>query len=111
MASVEDVRKIALSLSQANEHVHFDAVSFQVGSKIFCTLNTTDLRLTLKLDTEDQHNLVAVHPKIVAAVEGYWGRKGWTQIRFSDLSPTKLEQYVRMAWMRVAPKRLTRPGP
>ena len=36
--------------------------------------------MTLKLDPEDQHNLVESHSDTIAPVEGYWGRSGWTTI-------------------------------
>ena len=60
----------------------------------------------LKLDPEDQANLTADDPERIAAVPGYWGRKGSTFVRFETLSEARLTELMRLAWATVAPKRL-----
>lgn len=108
MLTREDVRKIALSMPEAHEAPHFHMTSFRVGKKIFCTLHDPEPRIMLKLDPEDQANLVdgvAIEP-----VPGSWGRKGSTFVWFEKLQPERLPGLMRTAWAKVAPARLSR-GP
>ena len=111
MLSEADIRAIALDLPLAEEAPHFDATSFRVKDKIFATMGEGAGRVTLKLDPEDQHNLIAAHPDTIAAVEGYWGRSGWTVVIFGLLEPEFVASLLRMSWARVAPKKLLQQHP
>ncbi|MGA0607138.1 MmcQ/YjbR family DNA-binding protein [Phenylobacterium sp. VNQ135] len=109
MLTRDDVRAAALALPEAYEEGHFDKASFRVANKIFCTVHLDEPRIVLKLDPEDQHNLLdgdAVRP-----VEGAWGRKGWTYAYFERLQDgERLKRLLRLAWSTVAPKRLLKSG-
>lgn len=104
----DDVRRIALSMPQSTEQTHFDSASFCVGQKIFCNLAKGAPRATIKLSSEDQHNLVADDPAAISPVPGYWGQKGWTEVRFAALDEDRLTTLMRLAWVSVAPKSLSR---
>ena len=106
MPSADDIRALALELPAAEEAPHFDATSFRVKGKIFATMGEEAGRVTLKLDREDQHNLIEAHPKAIQPVEGYWGRSGWTTVSFDGIDDDLMATLLRMAWARVAPKRL-----
>lgn len=109
MLTEEDVRRIALSMAESVEEVHFESASFCVNKKIFCTLAPGAARTTIKLSPEDQANLVADGPGAISAVTGYWGKKGWTEVVFGDLDDDRLAGLMRLAWATVAPKRLLKP--
>jgi len=106
MLTRDDVRATALALPEAYEAAHFDIPSFRVNKKIFCTVHLDQPRIVLKLDPEDQHNLL--DGEAVQAVEGSYGRKGWTYLYFERADLALLEQLLRLAWATVAPKRLLR---
>ena len=106
MASYDDVRRLALALPEALEVDHFGSPSFRVKGKIFATLGETADRLTLKLDPEDRHNLMAAYPGVIEPVEGYWGRSGWTLVDFAGCGEELVASLLKIAWARVAPKRL-----
>jgi predicted DNA-binding protein (MmcQ/YjbR family) len=108
MLTEADVRRIALSMPEASEEVHFESASFCVNKKIFCTLATGAGRTTVKLSSEDQHNMVAHDPASISPVAGYWGKKGWTEVQFPSLDDAQLMTLMRLAWATVAPKRLSR---
>jgi hypothetical protein len=105
MPSVEDVRRIALALPDTAEAPHFHLTSFRVAGKIFATFGP-ERPLMLKLDPEDQANLVAGDPGRLEPVPGTWGRQGATFVRIETLPADQLSGLVRMAWARAAPKRL-----
>lgn len=108
MLTEDDVRRVALSMPESTEEIHFDSASFCVGKKIFCTLAKGADQTTVKLSLEDQHNLVAHDPAAMSPVPGYWGQKGWTELRFARLDEDRLTTLMRLAWVSVAPKRLSR---
>jgi hypothetical protein len=110
MLGPDDVRRLALSLPEAHEAPHFESTSFRVKGKIFATMDPAfaEGSLALKLDPEDQRNLAEGHPGAVVAVDGYWGRNGWTRVHTKDLPPDDLAGMLRMAWFTVAPKRLAK---
>ena len=111
MPTLDEVRRIALALPEATESGHFGAPSFRVDKKIFAVLRE-ERRVTLKLDPEDQHNLVAGHPGVVAPVTGPGrrsesaGRQGWTFLRYDLADEALVANLLRLAWSGVAPKRL-----
>jgi len=104
MLTRDDVRRIALSMPESYEASHFDVADFRVNRKIFCTLHADAPRIVLKLDPEDQHNLL--DGDAIQQVGGSWGRKGWTYVYFERLEPGRLPTLMRVAWATVAPKRL-----
>ena len=99
------IRALALALPEAVEAPHFEIASFRVGKKIFATLRPGQPALMVKLDPEDQHNLAAANCAI-AAVPGYWGRKGSTFVDISRIDEATAAMLLELAWARVAPKRL-----
>jgi hypothetical protein len=113
----EDLRRVALALPEAYEDTHRGKPAFRVQAKIFAMLSkpggqgflgldAADVAV-LKLEREDQLNMAAAHPGAVAPTETY-GHHGWTYVRLGELAPTDLETLVRLAWVNVAPKRLSR---
>jgi len=104
MLTRDDIRRTALALPEAYEAPHFHMASFRVANKIFCTLHTPEPRIMLKLDPEDQHNLA--DGKVILPAPGAWGRNGSTFVDFEKLEPSRLPDLMRVAWARVAPKRL-----
>lgn len=106
MLTRDDVRRIALSMPEAYEEPHFHMASFRVAKKIFCTLHDPEQRIMLKLDPEDQRNLA--DGVAIEAVAGSWGKKGSTFVWFEKLEPERLPDLMRMAWAKVAPKRLVK---
>jgi hypothetical protein len=102
----DDIRRLALALPEAAEADHHGIPSFRVAGKIFCTLHLETPRMMVKLDPEDQANLVAGHPGVVEPVPGYWGRKGSTFVLHERADETLVAALLRLAWAGVAPKRL-----
>ena len=96
-----------MALPEAIEADHFGVRSFRVCGKIFATLRDEPTRLMVKLDPEDQHNLVEGRSDQIAAVPGYWGRKGSTFVDPASDLPF-IEGLLRLAWSRAAPARLKR---
>ncbi len=109
MIAPTGIRVIALALPESLEADHHGFPSFRVAGKIFCTLREDRPRIMVKIDPEDQHNFVRSHPDAIERVPGYWGRKGATYVDTSATDEDLVATLIRLAWVRVAPRRLTRP--
>lgn len=110
MASLDDVRRIALALPGTVEVEHFRAPAFKAGKKVFAVLREPG-KLTLGLNPEDQANLVAARPGVIEPVGGgsrndKAGRAGWSYVSFADCDETQLTMLLRLAWSQAAAKRL-----
>lgn len=120
MATDDDLRRIALSMPECYEDLHRRRPTFRVNKRIFAMLGVAGNRAlfsalddggvtVLKLDRDDQLNMMALLPGAVVAAEHY-GHHGWTYLRLRELDADALAILVRLAWAHVAPKRLARPG-
>jgi hypothetical protein len=118
VATPADLRRIALALPEAYEDLHRRRPAFRVQARIFAMLGVTgkaalftslgwDSVAVAKLDREDQLNMAAAHPEAVQPTERY-GHHGWTYIRLDAIDEPALATVLRLAWIHVAPKRLSK---
>ena len=100
--SPDDVRRIALSLPGTSESDHFNAPSFRANKRIFAVLREAD-RVTIKLDPEDQHNLIEGYPGVIEPLSGKGGRvasaarAGWTFVRYDLCEEGQIASLLRLA--------------
>ncbi|MET0271491.1 MAG: MmcQ/YjbR family DNA-binding protein [Phenylobacterium sp.] len=117
MATAADVRRLALALPEACEDLHRGKPAFRVQARIFAMLGEPGGQgfmgldqpnlVLLKLDREDQLNMAAARPDAIRATDDY-GRHGWTHVALDRLDAEALQTLLRLAWINVAPKRLSR---
>ncbi|HJT68737.1 MAG TPA: MmcQ/YjbR family DNA-binding protein [Terriglobales bacterium] len=97
--TVNDFRRIALSLEGAEESSHMGNPDFRVGGRIFATLAAQDKGYgNLMLMPEQQQAFVEELPKIFIPIPGGWGRMGATHVRLSAVSEDVLTGALRTAW-------------
>ena len=92
--TVEQARRIALSLPEAEESAHMGHPDFRVRGKIFATLWPDRDRAVVKLERDHQAMLIDAEPAIFAPAAGAWGRKGWTNVNLAQ-RPTRRRSGVR----------------
>ena len=90
MVSSDNVRKLALSFPETDEHPHFERKAFRVKKKIFATFSEKDLTVSLKLTLLGQSVFCAFDPAVFYPVPGGWGRMGFT---FVNLKKVKLSMF------------------
>ena len=94
-----DFRRIALSLTGAEEGSHMGAADFRVGGRIFATLASQDKGYgNLMLNPEQQAEFVAELPDVFEPVAGGWGRMGATHVRLSAANEDLLAGALQAAW-------------
>jgi len=108
----DDIRALALSLPEAEEHPHFDRASFRVRGKIFSTLPPSkdgrDL-VVLKLPPLVKESLQETDADAIVSLGG-WDKGGWTQLDIGRMDDARLADLIRLAWRVVAPKKLIAAG-
>ena len=100
-----DVREMALALPQAVEMAHRRAPSYRVNGRIFCMIRPDEPFVVLKLDRDDQLNLLQGHPDVVTPAQHY-ANHGWTRLWLEPATPDLARTLLQLAWVHVAPKRL-----
>ena len=98
----DDIRALALSLPEAEEHPHFDRASFRVRGKIFATLpedgRTANLKTTpIGLDMLLRHD--------ERTYRDVWGGR-WVGVELSRADPDELCELLLEAYCLAAPKTL-----
>jgi hypothetical protein len=95
----DDFRRIALSLSGAEESSHMGAPDFRVGGRIFATLASQKQGYgNLMLTREYQAAFVEELPAVFLPIAGGWGRMGITHIRLAAANEDVLAGALRTAW-------------
>lgn len=97
-------------MPDAVEGSHFGNADFRVGGKIFATLALEKGGYgVLLLAPEQQAGMVEDAPAIFSPVPGGWGHKGATRVSLAKVTPDVLEEALKLAWRRKAPKHFLRP--
>jgi len=99
------VRKFALALPNAVEQDHFGNPSFRISGRIFATV-PDETHLNVMIDPFDVDAMVRADPDSCA--ELLWGKEvRGVRVSLPRASPTMVEELLRTAWRRKAPKRLS----
>jgi YjbR len=97
--TINDFRRIALSLEGAEESSHMGAADFRVGGRIFATLASAKQGYgNLMLTPEQQKDFVQEMPEVFLPIAGGWGRNGATHIRLTAASEDVLTGALQTAW-------------
>jgi hypothetical protein len=104
MASVKDLRRIALSLEGTTEAPHFDRVAFKVA-RIYVTLASDGRTANFMFTPDEQEFKCMMAPDAFIPVPNAWGKKGATTATLSKLKPAELKNALEMAWAHARPKK------
>jgi hypothetical protein len=103
--NIGQVRRYALSLMETTEEPHFEYSSFRVRGKIFVTVPPDAQHINVFVADDERERALTHYPKFVEKL--VWGGKiRGVRVRLSEAPPSVVNQLVRAAWARKAPKRL-----
>src|SRR5437868_3850959 len=102
--TVEQYRKIALSLPGAEEKSHFNHPDFRAGGRIFATLGSGDKGCVTTLTPEEQQEFVKSHPETFVPAKGGWGLKGATIVKLAEADMEAVGEALTLAWKHVMAK-------
>jgi hypothetical protein len=122
MASWEDVRRLALAMPEAEEHVSYGSPSWRVRKKAFVWE-----RPLRKTDLEALGDAAPDGPILAAWIEHLGAKEAMVRsepgvffttphfdgyaivlVRLAEIALDELEEVIAEAWLRRAPKRLAR---
>ena len=103
--TVDQFRRIALGLPNAEERSHMGHPDFRVGGKIFATLGSPDKgHGMVKLTPEQQQSFMQDHPGIFSPAVGAWGRGGCTLVRLRAATAETVGEAMTEAWRNITRK-------
>ena len=105
MVTADELRRVVLSLPEAEERETWGHPTFRVRDKMFAALSDDGRLASVKATRQEQAALIAAAPETFG-VPAYVGRHGWVSIQLATVDPTELGELVVEAWRQTAPKRL-----
>jgi hypothetical protein len=99
------VKKLALSLPEAEERLAWQEPTFRVRNKIFAMFADEQTALWVKSTHDEQRALCHMDPETFF-VPPYVGKSGWVGIRYRTVDRDELKELLIEAWRMTAPKRL-----
>ena len=103
--TIDDARRFALSLPEVTEEPHFHLSSFRVKGKIFATVPPENTHLNIFVGEPELEILPLAQPKAYQKL--LWGTKvAGLRVTLAAAKTNDVEQLLRAAWLRKAPKKL-----
>ncbi len=100
--TLDDARKLALSLPSSNEEPHHHYTSFRVNGKIFATAPPDEEHLHVFVDEERRELAIAMFPDACEPLT--WGKKTvGVRIKLRVADADDVEDLLHSAWKLKAP--------
>lgn len=106
MATIDDVRRIALVLPRAYEALVADRVKFRVGRIVFASLSRDENLLGFGYPREERAALVASDPKKFLPPLPADQRYQWVRMRLANVNEDELTELLTDAWRMCVPKKV-----
>ena len=106
MATVDDVRAIAMSLPRTSEHLIRDHVKFRVGRIVYASVSPDEERLGFGFPKDERAALVASRPEVFMMPLRSDERYHWVRARLGVLEVDELRELLIDAWCMVVPKKV-----
>lgn len=107
MVTVEDVRRIALTLPRSYEAIVRDRVKFRVGQIVYIALSRDETTMGFAYPKEERDALVAAEPDKFFPPDRVDERYHWVQVRLDAIDEEELREIVVEAWRMVVPKKVS----
>ena len=105
MATVEDVRRIAMSLPRTTEHLIRDNTKFRVGRLVYASVSGDEEHLGFGFPKEERAALVAGEPGKFMMPLRSDERYNWVRARLPVLDEDELRELLIDAWCMVVSKK------
>jgi hypothetical protein len=106
MATLEDVRRIALSLPRTTEHLIREHTKFRVGRIVYAAVSPDEERMGFGFPKEERAALVASDPDKFMMPLPSDERYQWVRARLPVLEVDELRELLIDAWCMVVPKKV-----
>ncbi len=106
--TVEDVRRVALSLPRTTEHLIRDRVKFRVKQIVYVAFSRDETQMGFGFPKEERVALVESEPDKFLMPGTADLRYNWVEARMDALDVDEMTELVTDAWAMVVPKFLVR---
>jgi hypothetical protein len=106
VVTVDDVRRVALSLPRSAEHLIRDRVKFRVGRIVYIAFSRDEQSMGFAFPKEERAALVAAEPDRFFMPIPSDERYNWVQVRLATLDAAEMRELVVEAWRMVVPKKV-----
>ena len=106
MATVDEVRALALSLPRTEEVVVRDRLKFRVGRLVYIAFSRDERTMGIAFPRDERAAAVAADPETFVLPAPSDLRYNWIDVRLAALSDGQLRELVIEAWRMVVPKGL-----
>jgi len=106
MVTIDQARKLALSLPEVEEKSHFHIPDFRIKNKIFASIHLDKNYMMVSLSLIDQSVFCSFNKEVIFPVQGGWGLKGSTFINLEKVKNPMLKDAITIAWKKAAPKKI-----
>jgi len=104
--TLDDVRRVALSLPRTEEALVRDRVKFRVGRIVYLAASRDETRLGFGFPKEEREALVAAEPGKFMMPRQSDLRYHWAVVRLDAIDHEEMREIVMEAWAMVAPNLL-----
>ena len=105
--TVDDVRRIALSLPRATEGIVRDSIRFRVGRLVFLAFSPDEKFMGFAYPKEERDALVGSEPERFLLPRPSDLRYNWVEARTAALDASELREIVVEAWRMCVPKKIS----
>ena len=102
----DDVRRVALSLPRATEHLVRDRPKVRVKQIVFVALSRDETTMGFGFPKEEREGLVAAEPHKFSMPATSDLRYNWVTAHLSELDLDELTELVTEAWRMCVPRRV-----
>ena len=106
MVTIDDVRRVALSLPRTEEHLIRDQVKFRVGRIVYVEFSRDEKIMGFAFPKEERDALVAAEPDKFLMPRPSDLRYRWVCVRLAAIDADEMREIVTDAWRMVVPKRV-----
>ncbi len=108
MVTVDDVRRVALSLPRTTEHLIHDRVKFRVKQLVYVAFSRDETLMGFAFPKEERPALVESEPEKFVLPAAADMRFNWVEARTAVLDVQEMRDLVTDAWTMVVPKGVAR---
>jgi len=106
MVTIENVRRLALSLPRSYEALVRDRVKFRVGRIVYLAFSRDETLMGFGFPKEEREALVASEPHKFMMPKPSDLRYHWLVVRLDAIDEGEMREIVQDAWRMVVPKRV-----
>jgi hypothetical protein len=107
VATLADVRRIAMALPRTSEHLIRDHTKFRVGRIVYASVSADEERIGFGFPKDERAALVSSEPDKFMMPLGSDERYQWVRAALPVLEVDELRELLIDAWCMVVPKKVS----